>query len=386
MSSKPLNVLYLDGFTVQGKDYDASDAIGYGITASKAIRNGLRKMGYNLIRPKPMPILLKDLNSVRLDWFLKGYKKTLSLLTTDPPHIIFIFHILQHFPAEIKRMLFDLGLSIPVIGYTHGSHWDPTDTFRFIKYPEFHILDLANLYSLDRILVVSHYMRNTLVQNISRFNNEVAEEIEKKIDVVGLPIDIRFIDRFYTNERFKRTTVVFNHSLLPGKNPGLFFKVMERMLKDYEVNFVVTRRLSVNEPYYNQVEKLKRSYPEMLVLGNTMSLEDYYKTLWMADIQVSTATHESLGIATLEAMYTQNCCILPSLGSYPEISDGIKEILYEYGEDGLYEKLAYFIVRSEERKEVATRLRQVSHKYSPANVVSNISKVIEGFELRKGPC
>jgi hypothetical protein len=52
-----------------------------------------------------------------------------------------------------------------------------------------------------------------------------------------------------------------------------------------------------------------------VLLGNDMRLGDYYWALWMADIQVSTATHESLDVSTLEAMYTGNCCILPRLGS-----------------------------------------------------------------------
>ena len=27
-------------------------------------------------------------------------------------------------------MLLDLGLRVPIVGYTHGSHWDVTDTYR----------------------------------------------------------------------------------------------------------------------------------------------------------------------------------------------------------------------------------------------------------------
>jgi hypothetical protein len=54
-----------------------------------------------------------------------------------------------------------------------------------------------------------------------------------------------------------------------------------------------------------------------------MSLAEYYATLWASSIQVSTARHESLGIATLEAMYMNNCCLLPNRQSYPEITGGL---------------------------------------------------------------
>ena len=74
-----------------------------------------------------------------------------------------------------------------------------------------------------------------------------------------------------------------------------------------------------------------------------MPLDEYYQALWAADLQVSTATHESLGVSTLEAMYTDNCCILPRLGSYPEICNGNPDVLYELGEAQLEEKLCYFL-------------------------------------------
>ena len=70
-----------------------------------------------------------------------------------------------------------------------------------------------------------------------------------------------------------------------------------------------------------------------------MALDDYYRALWMSDLQVSTASHESLGVSTLEAMYTENCCILPRVGSYPEICGNHSEILYDFGEEALEERL-----------------------------------------------
>src|SRR3954468_11605309 len=36
----------------------------------------------------------------------------------------------------------------PIIGYLHGSHWDPTDTYRSEAYPGLKWLDLANLMAL----------------------------------------------------------------------------------------------------------------------------------------------------------------------------------------------------------------------------------------------
>jgi glycosyltransferase involved in cell wall biosynthesis len=383
MRRRRLKILYLDGFTVRNGDFDASDAIGYGITASSAIQKGLKDRGYDIITLSSPEENFngEDPKSLRLKWFIKGYRKLLEYLIKDPPNLIFIFHIFHNFPVEVKRMLLDLEINIPIIGYTHGSHWDPTDTFRFIKYPGLHLLDLANLYVMDKILVVSSYMRNTLIKNIAKLNKGLAKEIKSKIVEVGLPINIELMDKFFTERNFTRPTIVFNHSLIESKNPEMFLRVMKKLMKRYKLNVLITRKIDKEKPFYPMVTTLKEKYRGQVILGDTMPLEEYYTALWMSDIQVSTATHESLGIATLEAMYTKNCCILPHLGSYPEICGGIKRVLYPYGEKGLLERLSYFIENVKERKKVAEHLSKLSLRYSPEKVVSNISSVIESLPL-----
>src|SRR3954449_1078313 len=50
-------VLYLDGYTVPDPraGVPSSDAIGYGITASTAIRDGLAALGLDVVRPRLDP-------------------------------------------------------------------------------------------------------------------------------------------------------------------------------------------------------------------------------------------------------------------------------------------------------------------------------------------
>ena len=88
---------------------------------------------------------------------------------------------------------------------------------------------------------------------------------------------------------------------------------------------------------------LAAAFPDQVMLGNDLPLPDYYRALWMAELQVSTATHESLGTAPLEAMHTGTCCILPRLGSYPEITGEHPDVLYTLGEGRLHERLTYFL-------------------------------------------
>ena len=377
MSRDACRVLYLDGYTVPDPKagVPSSDAIGYGITASSAIRDGLAALGLDVVRPRldPSPTGGGGGPEERLSWILANYRSVLHVLLEDPPDVVFCFHAFSTFPVEIRRMLLDLGLSIPIVGYTHGSHWDPTDTFRTETYPGMEVLDLANLHVLDRVLLVSEYMRTTLRTTIGAFNTPLAEQIDAHAAVVGLPLDVDRMDACRSDRRFPRPTVVFNHAPVSSKNPDLFARVMARVLPQHDVGVLITRDFAPWQPGGEAIAELAARFPEQVVLGRDMPLDEYFKALWDADLQVSTATHESLGVSTLEAMYTGNCCILPRVGSYPEICERHPDVLYEPGEGPLEERLRFFLEHPERRRAVASDLQQLAARFHPRAVVQKIA-------------
>jgi hypothetical protein len=374
MDPTECRLLYVDAYTVPDpkRGTRSSDAIGYGITASTAIRKGLHRLGFDVYRPTGE---VPD-GDERLSWTLTMYRRVLDALSSSPPDVIFIFHVFSIFPGEIRRMALDLGESISLVGYTHGSHWDPTDTFRFEAYPGMELVDLANLDVLDRVFLVSEYMRNTLRSNIGSFSQAVAERLNAKAAVVGLPLDIEHIDACRTERRFPRTTMVFNHAPVSSKNPELFVRVLHRILARYDVNVLFTRAFMPDQAGGKAIAGLAERFPGQVILGQDMGLDEYYRALWMADMQVSTATHESLGVSTLEAMYTENCCILPRLGSYPEICGNHPDVLYELAEEPLEEKLRHFLDHPSERRAVAVELKRLTAPYHPQAVVSKIAQAI----------
>lgn len=378
-------ILYLDGYThapQHGEVPDrapSSDTIGYGVTASAAIRGGLQAAGWDVVRPQiPIPGH-HDVRAARLKWLLSCYDGALDVLSTFPPDVVFSFHAFSAFPVELRRMLLDLGLKMPLVGYTHGSHWDPTDSFRFDTYPGMEMLDLANLHVLDRVFLVSDYLRATLLRTISAFNAPLARALGAKFEVVGLPLDVDRINGCRTEQRWPRTTVVFNHAPVVSKNPDLFVRVMRRVLPRYDVQVLFTRRFPPTQAGGRSVAALAAQFPEQVVLGNDLPLPEYYRALWAAELQVSTATHESLGISTIEAMHTLTCCILPRLGSYSEITAGHPDVLYEPGEEQLHERLTYFLEHPDRRQAVAADLQRAAARYTPAVVVGRIAGVLDAL-------
>jgi glycosyltransferase involved in cell wall biosynthesis len=376
-------VLYLDPYTVAvGKrpvkgSPPSSDAIGYAITSSTAIRTGLTALGWDVLQPQIDLPDEEDGHVRRLRWLLRSYEGALEVLASSPPDVIFIFHAFSVFPTEIRRMILDLRLKAPLVGYTHGSHWDPTDTFRFEVYPGMEVADLANLCALDRVLLVSHQIRETLRTTIGEFNPSVAKMLESRYEVVGLPLDVQMMEASRTGTRDPRPLIVFNHGPIASKDPEMFVRVMRRILPQYDVRVLFTRKFLLEHAGGEAVAALADDFGDQVLLGNNLALPDYYSALWRAELQVSTATHESLGVSTLEAMYAGCCCILPRVGSYPEIVGDHQESLYDRGDDQLEERLRHFLDHPERRRAVADELQQAAHRYRPEVVVRRIAEVLD---------
>ncbi len=373
-------LLYLDGYTVTDPrgGVPSSDAIGYGITASGVIRDGLAARGWQVICPKVAAVAESGSpRADRLRWILQSYTAILNELTRRPPDAVFCFHAFHAFPLEIRRMLLDLGLRVPIVGYTHGSHWDITDTYRSDHYPGLDLADLANLRVLDRILVVSPWMRDALGAGIAALNPALAADLGGRTRVVGLPLDMATIDRHRTNEPFPRTTVVFNHAPVRSKNPDLFAAVMTTIMSQLPIDVVFTRRFRPEDPGGAAIAGLARRYPGRVTLGNDLRLPEYYRTLWRSQLQVSTASHESLGVATLEAMYTATCCVLPRVANYPALCGNHPEVLYEPGPEGLRDRLLHLHQHDDIRIKAGQELSRRAADYSGPAIVGAIADVLD---------
>jgi glycosyltransferase involved in cell wall biosynthesis len=375
------SVLFIDSFraSARGAATASSDSIGYGITAADAICRELAALGYEVLRPLIGPD--GRARGDRLDWTAASYVAILEMLRQCRVDLILCFHAFGPFPAEVRRMCLDLGRDIPIIGYTMGSHWDPTDDFRTTHYPGMQVVDLANLHVLDRILLVSHHLRAVLDEHIAQFNPGLGAELAARMTVVGLPIDTDLIDACRpTGAGSPRTRVVFNHAPIASKRPEVFLDVAAELLSEQgDVDVLLTRRF----PPCGALDSLVLEFPDRVLQGNDLPIEAYYRWLWGCDIQVSTAIHESLGIATLEAMYTGNYCVAPRIGSYPEILGAHHPGLYDGSRGQLLNCLRLAVANPQTLAAAARGLHSRALRYSPERVTRAIAGVIS--DLLTGP-
>ncbi|WP_334581268.1 glycosyltransferase family protein [Streptomyces sp. B21-108] len=163
----------------------------------------------------------------------------------------------------------------------------------------------------------------------------------------------------------------------PAKRPELFVTAADEVLRRTSARIVVTRHFPATAPGGAALRELGRRHPGRVTLGEDLPLDDYFRTLWRSDIQVSTVLHESLGVATLEAMATGNCPLLPATGAYPEIAAGDPDVLYDRPED-VADRLCALVTDPARRRRTAHRhSARTRATYAPERVAGAVRQVLE---------
>jgi glycosyltransferase involved in cell wall biosynthesis len=371
-----MRILFVPTYTngiVRGAVDAASDAVGYGITAAAVLVEQLGVLGHAV---DTVDIVSRD----RQRWYAECLETIASRLRWGRYDVILCFHSFWPFASEVRRIVDDARRSVPIVAYNHGSHWDPSDAFRQERYPALRWADLGNLLAVDAVLLVSDYMRATLLREVGGASAEAAAELAARLWVVGLPIDTGSLDACRTKKE-QAPTVVFNHSFSEGKRPEVFLDVAEEVLERRPARIIITRGAPANSPHHGRLSRLAELFGSRLTVGETLAIPDYFRALWGSHVQVSTATHESLGIATLEAMYARNCCLVPDLGAYPEVVGPVREALYDPRAESLADRIVGALDDPEGSVALADRLADRAGRYRPDVIAREVEKVLHSVCL-----
>ncbi|MGI5239083.1 hypothetical protein [Dactylosporangium sp. CA-139066] len=340
--------------------------VGYGETSGGAIVRELRASGHEVLVTPTRACATKNEH-------IHATYRDLAERDLRGVDCLFMYNTHHQFAAEIRRMLYERGLTgIVLAGYTHGSHWDPSDQIR-ANFPLLRFADLGNVMAMDTVFLVSQYMADTMADTIGReLGLRVRAEFLQKARVVGGTIDNQRLDAARVAED-AGVTIVFNHSASPAKRPAVFFLAAREVLAARpDTRVLVTRRFAPSAPGGPELYDLRRRYPDRIVLGDTMPTDDYFAWLWRSQIQVSTAFHESFGVSTVESIYAGCCSLLPPRGCYREIT----------GEAGLYDERRLATVLLEHaadpaaRRRVAVQQREAIQRYLPARVARRIADAL----------
>jgi len=183
----------------------------------------------------------------------------------------------------------------------------------------------------DKIVFNSHFNMTSFLDSIKTFLSlmpdhrpkDLNEKISPKCEVLYFPLDLKDA-QIQPSLSIRSTTKEPLHILWPhrwehDKDPDAFFSVLFQ-LQNEGYSF----RLSVLGEQFSEVpaifqEAKQRLSNEIVHWGYLPNKEDYFSTLQVADVVVSTAKHEFFGVAMLEAVHYGCYPLAPRNLVYPEL-------------------------------------------------------------------
>ena len=223
---------------------------------------------------------------------------------------------------------------VPVVLYFHENQLTyplPPDEERDYTYA---YINYLSCLAADRVVFNSTYhfksFHDALPALLRMFPDYThlnsVRRIRERSEVLHLGINLAAHDK-HRPEDYQREwqpssrvpIILWNHRWEYDKNPGAFFRVMNR-LDDVGAAF---RLILAGEHFNEQPQEFDQAferYAERIVhYGYAEDFEEYSRLLHRADIVVSTARHEFFGIAMMEAIYCGCHPLLPNRVSYPEL-------------------------------------------------------------------
>jgi glycogen(starch) synthase len=269
-------------------------------------------------------------------------------------------------------MTFPAGIRIkeekkkPLIVTVHSTEFDRTGSL--CPNPWISDIEWQGMYHADRVIAVSRYMKNQLVEKYS-----IPED---KIDVVHNSIN----PEEYSGERLSfgldQKVVLFLGRLTLQKGPDYFLRAAKKVLEvDRNVRFVVVGTGDMLPQLIDMSINMGIS-SDVIFTGFQESIEEYYR---MADLYVMPSVSEPFGITALEAMASGAPVIVSKQSG---VREAVKHKLSVdfWDVDMLASKmlgvLRYGCVREEMRKNGHREIRGMSWNDAAKETMSVYSKTI----------
>ncbi|CAN5116235.1 DUF3524 domain-containing protein [soil metagenome] len=193
-------------------------------------------------------------------------------------------------------------------------------TYSYINY--------LSMLSADELLFTTRFHLEDLMSELPNFLDHfpddkyfnTIDQIRKKSRVYYPGMNLKVFDEQpNTRSQNKRPVIVWNQRWQFDRNPGMFFKVLNRLNDiDLEFDLILAGDTKHQKPY--EFEKAWKRFGDQIThFGYVENVENYSKLLHSGDIVVSTATHEFFCVAIMEAIYCGCHPLVPNALHYPEL-------------------------------------------------------------------
>ncbi|MFP4580767.1 MAG: DUF3524 domain-containing protein [Candidatus Sumerlaeia bacterium] len=278
-------------------------------------------------------------------------------LKTPKPDVIIATDMINL--AEFLGLTRSRFAHVPTILYFHENQYSYPP--QIDDKPDYHwgVINAASALAADRLIFNSEFHRRDFfkqwrkgnkIMPDARLRPERIGKIQEKALVVPVGVDTDFLDAGEHQQPDTKAPplILWNHRWEHDKKPDLFFDAL-RTLKKEGVPF----RLAVCGESFASApscfEKAREEFhDETECFGYMKSREAYARLLWEADIVVSTAVQEFLGISVIEAAWCGCRPLLPERLNYPWLlpQDQHEQNLYRTKKD-LIERLHQWLRKPE---------------------------------------
>ncbi len=280
----------------------------------------------------------------------------------------------------------------PAVAYFHENQLTYPVRFPSERDYQFAVTNMTTALAARRVWFNSEFHRDEFLAALQKFLKlmpdfqpfEAVERIRERSDVFGVGVDISA--RRPPDRRPGPMRILWAARWEHDKNPEDFFEAIE-MLESRGIDY----RLSVIGEQFREYPKAfdrarHRFAAKIDKWGYLPARDEYEGALVEADVFVSTANHEFLGISCIEACMAGAYPILPQRLAYPEIlrldeDPDMGRFFYDGSPNHLAQKLVELSGRIESAGLVseADNARRVVERFRWPNIARRLDDAVENL-------
>lgn len=277
-------------------------------------------------------------------WRLRGASLTLAEAVTTavaehgPPDVLLVSDMV-HLPAMLGFLRRDIGdpavaLYLHENQLTHpvGPRDRPDEGLALANWLSMAVADRVYVNSASQLADLQAALPVLLGRTRDHGHIHRLREVLDRCQVLPVGVDLAAIapDGHPPPEA---PLVVWNHRWDREKRPDLVFDALHR-LADEGVAFRLALAGANLRVDPQEFDRIRERLGDRVVHVGVLDREGYHRLLSSSDVTVSTAEHETFGVAAVEAMAAGCVPLLPNRLSYPEIVPPTwhEAVLYEDGE------------------------------------------------------
>ncbi len=320
-------------------------------------------------------------------WRLRGSALTLAeavarvVAEHGPPDVLLVSDMV-HLPALLGFLRRDLGdpavaLYLHENQLTHpvGPRDRPDESLAIANWLSMAVADRVLVNSEAQMADLRRALPVLLGRALDHGHGHRLDEVLARSQVLPVGVDLEGIAAD-GHPPPDEPVVVWNHRWDVEKRPGRLFNALHR-LADEGVAFrlaLAGENLRVDP---QEFDAIRQRLGDRVVHVGPLDRDGYHRLLAASDVTVSTAEHETFGIAAVEAMAAGCVPLLPKRLSYPEI---VPERWHEavlYGDGELRDRLRIVLTGLPAARAAVDGLADAMQRHAWPNVAPTYDAVID---------